>query len=184
MGLSIIEMTATRQVSEYALDALKNEGIMGAWQYSLENGHVCLRVLAVSEEGEKILDLLERNYGTLEEFRIVVFLVEASLPRLQPSSGSLTDRSGRVYDMSRDGLHERISREELYVTASDASNLSSWYIALIVLSSIVAAIGLLRGDTAIIIGSMAIAPMLGPNMALSLGTIIVSVQGGQAALLS
>jgi uncharacterized hydrophobic protein (TIGR00341 family) len=172
MGLSIIEMTIDRQVSEFALDALKGEGILGAWRYPLEDGQMCLRVLALSEEVERILDLLERNYGSLEEFRSVVLSVEASLPRLEASRGVLTDRSGRMYDLPQDGLHERISREELYVTLVDASNLSPRYVALIILSSIVAAIGLLQADTSIIIGSMVIAPMLGPNMALSLGTII------------
>ena len=172
MGLNLIEMTVDRQVSEFARGALEGEGVVGVWRYRLEDGRVCLRILAVSEEVERILDLLERNYGSLEEFRTVVISVEASLPRLEASSGVLTDRSGRMYDIPQDGLHERISREELYVTVADASNLSVGYMALIVLSTAVAAIGLLRADTAIIIGSMVIAPMLGPNMALSLGTVI------------
>ena len=43
---------------------------------------------------------------------------------------------------------------------------------MVVLSTIVAAIGLYYNSVAIIIGAMVIAPLLGPNMALSLGTTL------------
>ena len=41
-----------------------------------------------------------------------------------------------------------------------------------ILSSVVAAIGLLRNDLAIIIGAMVIAPLLTPNVALSLSAVL------------
>ncbi len=40
------------------------------------------------------------------------------------------------------------------------------------LSAIVAAIGLLRGNVAVIVGAMVIAPLLAPNVALALGTAL------------
>jgi uncharacterized membrane protein len=43
---------------------------------------------------------------------------------------------------------------------------------MVVLSTIVAAVGLYYNSAAIIIGAMVIAPLLGPNMALSLGTTL------------
>ena len=43
---------------------------------------------------------------------------------------------------------------------------------MVILSSIVAAIGLLRSNVAIIIGAMVIAPLIGPNVALSLATTL------------
>jgi uncharacterized hydrophobic protein (TIGR00341 family) len=43
---------------------------------------------------------------------------------------------------------------------------------MVVLSSLVAAIGVLRDNVAIIIGAMVIAPLLGPNVALSLATTL------------
>jgi uncharacterized hydrophobic protein (TIGR00341 family) len=44
--------------------------------------------------------------------------------------------------------------------------------AMVVLSTIVAAVGLYYNSVVIIIGAMVIAPLLGPNMALSLGTTL------------
>ena len=42
----------------------------------------------------------------------------------------------------------------------------------VVLSTLVAAIGLVRGDIAVIIGAMVIAPLLGPNVALALAVTL------------
>jgi uncharacterized membrane protein len=43
---------------------------------------------------------------------------------------------------------------------------------MVVLSTIVAAVGLARDNAAIVIGAMVMAPLLGPNMALSLATTL------------
>ncbi len=49
------------------------------------------------------------------------------------------------------------------------------FFLLVVLSTIVAAIGLIENDVAVVIGAMVIAPLLGPNLALSLGTALGDV---------
>ena len=51
---------------------------------------------------------------------------------------------------------------------------------MVVLSTVVAAVGLMRGDTAIIIGAMVIAPLLGPNMGLALAIEHARAQGLEA----
>ena len=54
----------------------------------------------------------------------------------------------------------------------DGARCSRVYLAMAVLSTIVAAIGLDHNSVAIIIGAMVIAPLLGPNVALALGTTL------------
>lgn len=44
---------------------------------------------------------------------------------------------------------------------------------LVVLSTIVVAIGLLKGNVAVVIGAMVIAPLPGPNIALALAVVII-----------
>jgi uncharacterized membrane protein len=46
------------------------------------------------------------------------------------------------------------------------------FVTMVVLSTIVAAIGLLKDSVAVIIGAMVIAPLLGPNVALALATAL------------
>jgi uncharacterized hydrophobic protein (TIGR00341 family) len=66
----------------------------------------------------------------------------------------------------------RISREELYQTIAQGAQLSNVYLVTVVLSTVVAAVGLLRGNVAVIIGAMVIAPLLGPNVALALASTL------------
>jgi uncharacterized hydrophobic protein (TIGR00341 family) len=60
----------------------------------------------------------------------------------------------------------------LYEDIKDAARCSRVYLTMVVLSTIVAAVGLYYNSVAIIIGAMVIAPLLGPNVALALGTTL------------
>jgi len=51
-------------------------------------------------------------------------------------------------------------------------DLSGIYIAMVSLSTVVAALGVLRDNTAVVIGAMVIAPLLGPNVGLALSTTL------------
>ncbi|MBN1109355.1 MAG: TIGR00341 family protein [Methanomassiliicoccales archaeon] len=67
---------------------------------------------------------------------------------------------------------KRISREELHDDVADSSELTAVYTITVALSVLVAAIGLLKDNVAVVIGAMVIAPLLGPNMAMSLATTL------------
>ena len=66
----------------------------------------------------------------------------------------------------------RVGRAELYEYARDAADLSPTFVALVVLSTLVAAGGMLRDQTAVVIGAMMIAPLLGPSLVLALSTTL------------
>ena len=67
---------------------------------------------------------------------------------------------------------ERISREELKAKAQGLSRSTPNYIALTVISAVVATAGLLEDSAAVVVGSMVIAPLIGPAMASCVGTVI------------
>ena len=54
----------------------------------------------------------------------------------------------------------------------DAARLSKIYLGMVILSALVATMGVLRDNVAVVIGAMVIAPLLGPNVALSLATTL------------
>jgi len=61
----------------------------------------------------------------------------------------------------------------------------SWiYMALMILASVVAAVGILRNNVVFIIGAMVIAPALGPNVALSLAATLGDVELTRRAIKS
>ena len=100
--------------------------------------------------------------------RMVILPVEATIPRpVEPEE----EQPERPEEKSP----QRISIEELYQKLSGKSEISRKYMIMVSLASIVAAIGLLKNDVAVIIGSMVIAPLLAPNMALSLATTLADI---------
>ncbi|MCQ1535703.1 TIGR00341 family protein [Methanosarcina sp. KYL-1] len=66
----------------------------------------------------------------------------------------------------------RISREELIARAEDLAPATSTFVAFLVLSTIIATGGLLLDSAATIIGAMVVAPLMGPAISASVGTVI------------
>ena len=66
----------------------------------------------------------------------------------------------------------RISREELYARAEDLAPANSTFFAFLLLSTVIATTGLLLDSAATIIGAMVVAPLMGPAISASVGTIL------------
>jgi uncharacterized hydrophobic protein (TIGR00341 family) len=97
----------------------------------------------------------------------VILPVEATIPAVPAPERGAPAAEGGVAASVATPLG-RISREELYEDVAQAAKLTPVFLITVVLSTVVAAVGLIRGDVAILIGAMVIAPLLGPNIALSL----------------
>jgi uncharacterized hydrophobic protein (TIGR00341 family) len=67
---------------------------------------------------------------------------------------------------------ERLSVEEIYGKIAAGTRLSFDFLALLVVSCIIAAIGLATSSPVFIVASMLLAPLMGPILGLSLGAII------------
>jgi uncharacterized hydrophobic protein (TIGR00341 family) len=67
---------------------------------------------------------------------------------------------------------DRISREELSATAEGLASPLPTYLTLTVVSAVVATAGLLLDSPATVVGSMVIAPLIGPAMAAAVGTVV------------
>jgi uncharacterized hydrophobic protein (TIGR00341 family) len=166
MALRLIEMVLPEQDGVEVLDLLKEHKVLEHRQIRLSDEEVLVRILLEAEQSEAVLDLLEKRYTGKEGNRVVILAVEATLPRAEPEAAVAPEQ------LPEEKSPERISREELYEDIKDAAQCSRVYLAMVVLSTIVAAVGLYYDSVAIIIGAMVIAPLLGPNMALSLGTTL------------
>ncbi|SDN22276.1 TIGR00341 family protein [Halogranum gelatinilyticum] len=66
----------------------------------------------------------------------------------------------------------RISREELYARAGDLAPANSTFFAFLILSTVIATTGLLLDSAATIIGAMVVAPLMGPAISASVGTVL------------
>ena len=75
-------------------------------------------------------------------------------------------------DEEEAGNGTRIAREELVARASEMAPTVRPYVLMTALSAIVATAGLLLDSPAVVVGSMVIAPLIGPAMAASVGTVV------------
>ncbi|MCQ1535704.1 TIGR00341 family protein [Methanosarcina sp. KYL-1] len=66
----------------------------------------------------------------------------------------------------------RISREELIARAEELAPATSTFVAFLVLSTVIATAGLLLDSAATIIGAMVVAPLMGPAISASVGTVV------------
>lgn len=162
MALRLIEIVLPEKSAEEVREFLKEHEVLEHRLLRLLNGDVLVRILLDAEQTEAILDILAKHNPITDDNRVVILPVEATLPRAIKVPATEQGQKTQV----------RISREELYEDIKESTRCSWVYLAMIVLSTIVASVGLHNNSVAIIIGAMVIAPMLGPSMALALGTTL------------
>jgi uncharacterized hydrophobic protein (TIGR00341 family) len=148
-------------------EVLEGHEILGRWRDD-DGSRVMVQLVLPAEETEPVMDRFEDRFGTKEGFHIVLFPIEAARPQQEKPDEAEYDAPTRA-PAERVG---RVSRDELYNEVTDGLNVDRGMVAMAALSAAVAAVGLIRGDVAVIIGAMVIAPLLGPNIALSLGTTL------------
>jgi uncharacterized hydrophobic protein (TIGR00341 family) len=174
MSLRLIEIHHKEGKAEEIDFLVKDLPLLETWHDYLASGGSITKILIKSDNTETVLDMLESFFSKGKPPRIVILPVEATLPRPEePEKGKEEERS-----------LGRISTEELYQKMLRFSGVSQRYIVMAVLASFVAAIGLLKNDAAVIIGSMVIAPLLGPNMALSLATALADFKLARKAIIT
>ena len=152
--------------------------IQGEWKTRFAADKILIRMLVPAEESQNLLDLLEEAFMKEDGFRINIFALEASFPSISEEDLLL---AGSSHEEER--THKgRVSREELYNDLTEGAATTNIYVFMIILSSIVAAIGILNNNVAVIIGAMVIAPMLTPNVSLSLATTLGDFPLAKSAL--
>ncbi|TWT82685.1 hypothetical protein CA13_41480 [Planctomycetes bacterium CA13] len=174
MPLRLIEIVLPANLAD-ALESWPNgDSVVDRWQDMISDDRMLVRVLVEAEHVEAMLDEISRRFSTSDHFRVLLLSVEATLPRPTRQEKEATEKSKKSL--------ERISREELFDDISQGARISRVFIAQTVLATLVAAIGLLRNDTAIIIGAMVIAPLLGPNVSLCLATALGDINLAKVSL--
>jgi uncharacterized hydrophobic protein (TIGR00341 family) len=164
------EMQSTSGVWEYP--------VLGKLKQRFSTRRISIKILVQAEKSETLLDSLADKFSKEEGFRINVLPVLATVPRTSEEEEEIRKEA----EKEKSAL--RISREELYDNLEMAANPNYIYTTMMVLSSIVAAVGIINNSVAILIGAMVMAPMLGPIVALSLATTLGDVKLARNALKS
>ncbi|SDQ34552.1 TIGR00341 family protein [Natronobacterium texcoconense] len=111
---------------------------------------------------EVVLDELEEA-GLGEDDHTVIVTADTVISR---KFGALKQRYTKTLD------DERLARHELYAESEGLMSTLPVYVTLTLVSAIVATAGLLLDSAAVVVGSMVIAPLIGPALAASVGTVL------------
>lgn len=181
MDYRLLELIAPPDTAKKARKIAKDEEVLGIWSNKIDEGCSILRILVDVRQTESLSDKLSDRFSDVSGFRIMLFTVEATMP--QPELADQEESEDEDEEGSSK-LVGRISREELYADVTSGSELTWVYLALVLLSTLVAGVGLVRDDVAVIIGAMVIAPLLGPNVSMALSVTLADLELGWRSLKS
>ncbi len=118
-----------------------------------------MRLVVTDDKVQEVLDALQGVLGAQSCAKLLVYPIDISLPQ-------------QTEEQQEKEAKATQARESLYKEVQKNSRLDANYLVLVMLSTIVAAIGLIENNVAVVIGAMVIAPLLGPNLAFGLGTAL------------
>ena len=117
-------------------------------------------MVVTNDSRQSVLDSLQILFESDKNAKILVLPVDASIPRLQENNNE------------QKKIDQKTTREELYENVTKGVDLNLNFILMVILSTIVVTIGLSEDNIAVVVGAMVIAPLLGPNIALSFAASI------------
>ena len=162
--MRICEIIANKKYKRILKTIADKQGAIDFWWSSeLEDGRQIYTMVVTDDARQSLIDSIQVLFENDKEAKILILPVDASIPRLQEDKDKNSD------------IKSKTTREELFEQVSKGINFNINYVFMVILSSIVATIGLSEDNIAVVVGAMVIAPLLGPNLALSFAATIGSV---------
>ncbi len=180
MPLRLVQIVLPPKCQDDTDRLLDGVAPVGRWPLDHPEGSELLELVMEADEVEPLVDRFTDCFAEEDGFRVTLLPVEATLPHL----GDDEDDEKGDAPSDTDGSRSRVSRDELKVDALESSQLTWVYLVMVAASTIVASVGLLRDDVAVIIGAMVIAPLLGPNVALALSAALADLDLAKRALVT
>lgn len=162
--MRLVQLSVPRGKREAALGVLDDEGI----DYVVSDETSGRDIAAVvtfplpTNAVEPVLESL-RGVGIDDDTYTVITEANTVISR---EFDALEERYAEAED------EDRIAREELTAKATDLAPAFSTYVIMTVISAVIATAGLLLDSPAVVVGSMVIAPLIGPAMTANVGTVV------------
>lgn len=152
MALKLLQVTAPIAAETNVRKIAEQEGVIAFYkECETDDEHVVFSLLTDSTHRQALIDSLQELTALSPQFRINILPVDTTIPAAGSTSTADT-------------------REELKAKMAQGAHLDFNYLLLTFLSTLVALIGLLQDNIAVVIGAMVIAPFLGPNLAFAFAT--------------
>ncbi len=163
-GVRLVQVTVPTGKREAVLGALDDEGVdyVVTDETSGREYTALVSVPLPTAAVEPVLEAL-REAGVERDAYTVVLAAEAV-------ESERFDRLKERYD--EEVSEDRIAREELRARAEELAPALPSYVLMTAVSAVIATAGLLLDSPATVVGSMVIAPLIGPAMAAGVGTVL------------
>jgi len=160
----LVQLSVPQGKREAALGVLDEEGIdyVVSDETSGRDIAVVVTFPLPTNAVEPVLDSL-RSVGLNDDTYTVVTEANTVISR---DFEALEERYAEEKD------EDRIAREELTAKAEALAPSLSTYVVMTVISAVIATAGLLLNSPAVVVGSMVIAPLIGPAMTANVGTVV------------
>ena len=172
--MKIIEIIADANHHDTIVGIAEQQQVEDIWfTQKNEDGRIVARLLVRPEIRQKVLDSLQTVFHNADNYHVLIIPIDTALPKpVEPEIEALTaeqQEEEKAKEKERKKAALMSTREEILAQVEKDARLNDNFVLLVILSAIVAAIGLLENNLAVIVGAMVIAPLLGPNIAFSLG---------------
>ena len=172
--MKIIEIIADANHHDTIVGIAEQQQVEDIWfTQKNEDGRIVARLLVRPEIRQKVLDSLQTVFHNADNYHVLIIPIDTALPKpVEPEIEALTaeqQEEEKAKEKERKKAALMSTREEILAQVEKDARLNDNFVLLVILSTIVAAIGLLENNLAVIVGAMVIAPLLGPNIAFSLG---------------
>ncbi len=187
MSLRLVQVVLPRSKRDELAEALDEIDADRAWTVEVRENFQVTNVLTRADQCEGLIDALSERFDGAERFRVTLLPAEATYPKLpEPKEPAKESPEVEPNDDPKKlkPLIGRVSRDELEEDLVHHGMVNRLFITMTALSTVVACIGLMKDSPAIIIGAMVIAPLLGPNMALALGSTLGDIKLIKRALIA
>lgn len=182
MALRQLQIIVPKDTHGSLLELLEEADPPSIYSHDINDGLVLTGVSMRMELVEPISDAVMDKFEHADGFRISIFALEAMYPKPpEPEKEEDPDLQEEKKWSPRFG---RVSREELIEDIEGSAKTTPVSLIMVTLATIVASVGLIKDSPAIVIGAMVIAPLLGPNIALALGTTLGDVKMVKRAAVS
>ncbi|RLQ93420.1 TIGR00341 family protein [Falsibacillus albus] len=176
MSLQLIEAYIPNKYLEQVDEKVQSFDHVSYWKGDRADDRVLIRLLVNSQQTEEILDYLESVSNLIDGFEVILFPVQAYITR-----ETAEKKEEEEEDKSK---VERASRQELYTKIEANSHVDIGYSIFVAISAVVVTIGLIKNSSAIVIGGMVIAPLLGPVIGVAFASILGDFKLLRSALLT
>ncbi|WLR50428.1 TIGR00341 family protein [Bacillus tianshenii] len=166
MEMQLIEVYFPQRYRNKVDEILKkhSETILTRWTLEEDHGFILYRLMVNKDETEELLNFFENVSHIIDGFEVILHPIDTYIAR-QSNKDKVKKKEEKTHI-------QRASQQELYVTMKQVSKPDMAYILLSILSAIVVTIGIIKNSEAVVIGGMAIAPLIGPVISLAFASML------------